>query len=247
MFHHRQCSHKQLIVCISLNRAKKLKIWQSKHKKMCPCTATILNYQPNIFFNLYSPILTFSVLEVVSAEFKFVYWMSESEITDMIWHENSYNLMLLSEDEFVTVYPKKYAHSFVVLCFVVVTQSVIMNSHEVFIHMHQGCFAGTGAVVKLPQCQWSKPDGYGKISQCITTTKHSKAKTVCIFLGIYCMFSMSSVEFYMPVCIAESCFLLRKLCRRTKNWHNKQTMSALLALFNYLFKKWKEEDGGYVK
>ena len=62
-----------------------------------------------------------------------------------------------------------------------------MNSHEVFIHIHQGCFAGTGAIVRLPQCQWSRPDGYGKISQCITTTKHSKAKTVCIFLGIYCI------------------------------------------------------------
>ena len=86
-----------------------------------------------------------------------------------------------------TVYPKKYAHGFVVLCFVVVMQSFIMNSHEVFIHIHQGCFAGTGAIVRLPQCQWSKPDGYGKISQCITTTKQSKAKTVCIFLGIYCM------------------------------------------------------------
>ena len=85
-----------------------------------------------------------------------------------------------------TVYPKKYAHDFVVLCFVVVMQSFIMNPHEVFIHIHQGCFAGTGAIVRLPQCQWSKPDGYGKISQCITTTKHSKAKTVCIFLGIYC-------------------------------------------------------------
>ena len=85
-----------------------------------------------------------------------------------------------------TVYPKKYAHGFVVLCFVVVTQSFIMNSHEVFIHIHQGCFAGTGAIVRLPQCQWSKPDGYGKISQCMTTTKHSKAKTVCIFLGTYC-------------------------------------------------------------
>ena len=84
-----------------------------------------------------------------------------------------------------TVYPKKYAHGFVVLCFVVVMQSFIMNSHEVFIHIHQGCFAGTGAIVRLPQCQWSKPDGYGKISQCMTTTKHSKAKTVCIFLGIY--------------------------------------------------------------
>ena len=85
-----------------------------------------------------------------------------------------------------TVYPKKYAHGFVVFCFVVVTQSFIMNSHEVFIHIHQGCFAGTGAIVRLPQCQWSKPDRYGKISQCIATTKHSKAKTVCIFLGIYC-------------------------------------------------------------
>ena len=85
-----------------------------------------------------------------------------------------------------TVYPKEDVHGFVVLCFVVVMQSFIMNSHEVFIHIHQGCFAGTGAIVRLPQCQWSKPDGYGKISQCITTTKHSKAKTVCIFLRIYC-------------------------------------------------------------
>ena len=94
-----------------------------------------------------------------------------------------------------TVYPKKYAHGFVVLCFVVVMQSFIMNSHEVFIHFHQGCFAGTGAIVRLPQCQWSKPDGYGKISQCITTTKHSKAKTVCIFLGIYCNPAIKSYTF----------------------------------------------------
>ena len=62
------------------------------------------------------------------------------------------------------VYAKKYAHGFVVLCFVVVMQSFIMNSHEVFIHIHQGCFAGTGAIVRLPQCQWGKPDGYGKIN-----------------------------------------------------------------------------------
>ena len=91
-----------------------------------------------------------------------------------------------------TVYHKKYAHGFVVLCFVVVMQLFIMNSHEVFIHIHQDCFAGTGAIVRLPQCQWSKPDGYGKISQCITTTKHSKAKTVCIFLGIYCIMNLIS-------------------------------------------------------
>ena len=103
-----------------------------------------------------------------------------------------------------TVYPKKYAHSFVVLCFVVVIQSFIMNSHEVFIHIHQGCFAGTGAIVRLPQCQWSKPDGYGKISQCITITKHSKAKTVCIFLGIYCKVLESCTEIVYNVVINTS-------------------------------------------
>ena len=79
-----------------------------------------------------------------------------------------------------TVYPKKYAHGFVVLCFVVVMQSFIMNSHIVFIHIHQGCFACTGAIVRLPQCQWSKLGGYGKISQCITATKQ---KPCAYFLG----------------------------------------------------------------
>ena len=86
-----------------------------------------------------------------------------------------------------TVHPKKCVHGFVVLYFVVVMQSFIMNTRGVFIHIYQSWFAGTGAIVRLPQCQWSKPDGYGKISQCITTTKHSKPKTVCIFLGIYCI------------------------------------------------------------
>ena len=37
-----------------------------------------------------------------------------------------WNLLLAS----YTIYPKKYAHGF-----------------------HQGCFAGTGAIVRLPQCQ----------------------------------------------------------------------------------------------
>ena len=113
-----------------------------------------------------------------------------------------------------TVYPKKYAHGFVVLCFVVVMQSFIMNSHEVFIHIHQGCFAGTGAIVRLPQCQWSKPDGYGKISQCITTTKHSKAKTVCIFLEIYCTYmdSIISASTSCPFHESKQIWLKKYIC-----------------------------------
>ena len=113
---------------------------------------------------------------------------------EYIWNHCNWGL-LISLHLPQTVYPKKYAHGFVVLCFVMVMQSFIMNSHEVFIHIHQGCFAGTGAIVRLPQCQWSKPGGYGKISQFITTTKHSKAKTVCIFLGIYCTYNYSITTF----------------------------------------------------
>ena len=119
------------------------------------------------------------------------------------WHSHMPHqpcMRCLCHHDVATVYPKKYAHGFVVLCFVVVMQSFIMNSHEVFIHIHQGCFAGTGAIVRLPQCQWSKPDGYGKISQCITTTKHSKAKTVCIFLGIYCKCNADSAVPYHVKC-----------------------------------------------
>ena len=110
-----------------------------------------------------------------------------AHVTGVTWHPVIY-----------TVYPKKYAHGFVVLCFVVVMQSFIMNSHEVFIHIHQGCFAGTWAIVRFPQCKWSKPDGYGKISQCLTTTKHSKAKTVCIFIGMYCRAGWPPIRILRP-------------------------------------------------
>ena len=133
---------------------------------------------------------------------------------NIVWYINIFSISLISSSysgcpciRFLprhTVYPKKYAHGFVVHCFVVVMQSFIMNSHEVFINIHQGCFAGTGAIVRLPQCQWSKPEGYGKISQCITTTKHSKAKTVCIFLGI-CLVLTPLLTNYLKLCIFCQC------------------------------------------
>ena len=131
-----------------------------------------------------------------------------------------------------TVYPKKYAHGCVVLCFVVVMQSFVMNSHEVFIHIHQGCFAGTGAIVRLPQCQWSKPDGYGKFSQCITTTKHIKARTMCIFLGIYCMwrsrtYLMTEMYVYIKV------YMMHILLFEAQNYKDqRQHQWCLLLLYD---------------
>ena len=55
-------------------------------------------------------------------------------------------------------------------------------------------------------------DGYGKISQCITTTKHSKAKIVCIFLGIYC---------------------------RSLPYHNKEHQIACALLLGYTVYRWR--------
>ena len=137
-----------------------------------------------------------------------------------------------------TVYPKKYAHGFVVLCFVVVMQSFIMNSHEVFIHIHQGCFAGTGAIVRLPQCQWSKADGYGKISQCITTTKHSKAKTVCIFLGIYC--SRFGLYLTFNTWTAENDFIKLALSMNKRQWMGAWSIKCTsIPLLSKLFIKFK--------
>ena len=124
-----------------------------------------------------------------------------------------------------TVYPKKYAHGFVVLCFVVVMQSFMLNSHEVFIHIHQGCFAGTGAIVRLPQCQWSKPDGYGKISQCITTTKQSTTKPCAYFLG-YTVFAWN-----MP-CVVSCAVMIKPYTSKvypSKYWH-----ICVIFLCNYI-------------
>ena len=130
-----------------------------------------------------STISGFPLQRIIDTDlFHFLWYFHEQVVEQTVkWLVIRYHFGLSHNK--ATVYPKKYAHGFVVLCFVVVMQSFIMNSREVFIHIHQGCFAGTGAIVRLPQCQWSKPDGYGKTSQCITTTKHSKAKTCAYFLG----------------------------------------------------------------
>ena len=155
-------------------------------------------------------------------------WENNRKAGDLRRHRAHYDVTVMDSPHLctlswrITVYPKKCAHGFVVLCFVVVMQSFIMNSHEVFIHINQGCFAGTGAIVRLPQCQWSKPDGYGEISQCITTTKHSKAKTVCIFLGIYCtreLYINGAQIMWRNVCLStfsvhrQTCFPYYMWCR----------------------------------
>ena len=61
-----------------------------------------------------------------------------------------------------TVYPRKYTHGFVVIfLFVSVIFYFIGDICDVFTCILQGYFTGTGAIIWLPQCQWSKLEEYG--------------------------------------------------------------------------------------
>ena len=64
-------------------------------------------------------------------------WISNRVFYGPVLTSQCYNF----NNGWATVYPKKYAHGFVVLCFVVVMQSFIVNSHEVFIHIRVALLA----------------------------------------------------------------------------------------------------------
>ena len=51
---------------------------------------------------------------------------------------------------------------FFLLCWVVVIVSALDGFLWFFTHILQGYFTGTGAIIWLPQCQWSNPEWYGQ-------------------------------------------------------------------------------------
>ena len=57
------------------------------------------------------------------------------------------------------------AFNFLVFCFVVVLSTFSGDSCDIFIHIFQACFTGTGAIIWLPQCLWSNPEGSHRWNQ----------------------------------------------------------------------------------
>ena len=87
-----------------------------------------------------------------------------------------------------THHPKKSTHG---LCFVVFCCGKVL---VYFTHIVQVCYTCIGAIIWLPQCQWSIPEQYGKISDTnllrsndITTTKQSTTNQSIIDLHAYVM------------------------------------------------------------
>ena len=78
------------------------------------------------------------------------------------WWSNTRGAPLEQENSLVNVvWLVKYPNNFV-LHFVVHISSAAGDWCDFFTLIFQACFTGTGAIMWLPQCQWSNPEKYGK-------------------------------------------------------------------------------------
>ena len=80
-----------------------------------------------------------------------------------------------------------------------------------------GCITGTGAIIWLPQCPWSNPEGYRKINLYQSTAKHNQMRALCIIIGTnsvwwsYYLLQCSTMEHAKNCCALMERFL----------WHTK--------------------------
>ena len=82
-----------------------------------------------------------------------------------------------------TVYPKKYAHGFALLCFVVVIHWLIFPYPSGLLHWHCGNLTIAPVPAKQPWWIWINTSCEFIMNDCITTTKQSTTKPCAYFLG----------------------------------------------------------------
>ena len=83
----------------------------------------------------------------------------------------------------ITVYPKKYAHGFALLCFVVVIHWLIFPHPSGLLHWHCGNLTIAPVPAKQPWWIWINTSCEFIMNDCITTTKQSTTKPCAYFLG----------------------------------------------------------------
>ena len=66
------------------------------------------------------------------------------------------------------IHPMKYETFLLCTYFVMIILLFVVEKSGLFAHIVQGYFTGTGAIIWLPQCQWSNPEGpvTWKVSPC---------------------------------------------------------------------------------
>ena len=94
---------------------------------------------------------------------------------DLLWFGNSWFAY--------TVYPKKYAHGFALLCFVLVIHWLIFPYPSGLLHWHCGNLTIAPVPAKQPWWIWINTSCEFIMNDCITTTKQSTTKLCAYFLG----------------------------------------------------------------
>ena len=87
--------------------------------------------------------------------------------------------------------PRNMHTVFALLCFVVVIHWLIFPYTSGLLHWHCGNLTIAPVPVKQPWWIWINTSCEFIMNDCITTTKQSTTKTVCIFLGVYCNICVS--------------------------------------------------------
>ena len=110
-----------------------------------------------------------------------------------------------------TVYPKKYAHGF---CFAVLCCGYTLTDFPISIKLTSLALWQSNDCPSASKATLMNMDKYFMWIHFERLHNHNKAqhnKTVCIFLGIYCMFWHTSIN--------EFCFVLLSFHYETLRWH----------------------------
>ena len=105
------------------------------------------------------------------------------------------------------VYPKKYAHGFDLLCFVLVIHWLIFPYPSGLLHWHCGNLTIASVPAKQTWWIWINTSCECIMKDCITTTKQSTTKPCAYFLGYTVCHAM--VSWHLPM----------KLCHSASPWH----------------------------
>ena len=100
----------------------------------------------------------------------------------------------------LTVYPKKYAYGFALLCFVVVIHWLIFPYASGLLHWHCGNLTNAPVPAKQPWWIWINTSCEFIMNDCITTTKQSTTKPCSYFLG-YTVYLRSGYQHCIPAII----------------------------------------------
>ena len=128
-----------------------------------------------------------------------VYWSNLVNIPFALFHNSNAPHICICHDSWVTVYPKKYAHGF---CFAVLCCGYTLTDFPLPIRLTSLALWQSNDCPSASKATLMNMDKYFMWIHYERLHNHNKAKhnkTVCIFLGIYCIMSCANCELILSV------------------------------------------------